>query len=69
MYRYDKAREECEDKKKRVVPDLTNQVKDKWSKASLNRSSSMTEKHSVVYKQTLHDELHSIKYDESEEEK
>lgn len=67
VFRYGKAREEEEDKKKRIVPDLSRQVKDKWSKANLNRSCSMTERDSTNIKQTLRDELHSIKYADSDE--
>ena len=64
VYRQDKAREDVETKKKRLIPDLSKNLK--TSRINLNRSMSMTDKFSNKSKQTLHDQLHSIKYDDTE---
>ena len=60
IYRLEKARVEEEDKKRRVVPDLSRQLKDKWAKGQMNRSSSMGERETTIYKQTLRDDLHAL---------
>jgi hypothetical protein len=53
-------------KKKKLTPDLSRLLKDKWSRASLTKSASMTDKSSSEYKQTLRDSLHSLKYEDTE---
>jgi hypothetical protein len=41
-------------------------LKHKWTKYNMIRSSSVGPKESDMYRQTLHDQLHSIQYMDSE---
>ena len=45
---------------------LGKQLKNKWSRSILNRSSSMNAKESNIYKQTLHNDLINYDFDEYE---
>ncbi len=62
--RYGKARDNEEDKQRRIIPDLckliiliiAKQLKDKWCRPIIRCSS---QKEKIIYQQTLHDDLHA----------
>jgi len=62
VYRYGKAREEVEVKKKKLENNLGHILQDKW-KRTLKRSSSMDDRLQTGYRDTLHNELHSMQVD------
>ncbi len=75
LYRLDKAREDEAEKLKKSCPDLSKHLDDKWRRGSLNKSASAVgynnnnnynNNNSIDFKMNLRNELHSLKYEETD---